>query len=54
TQSTTDVDLDQPGDSVLLAHGQKKARISISLSDYQPDIIENIRHDERFNGEGFI
>ncbi|KAF7253118.1 hypothetical protein EG68_08060 [Paragonimus skrjabini miyazakii] len=33
---------------------QKKARISITLSDYQPDIIENIRHDKRFNDKGFI
>ncbi|KAF7262549.1 hypothetical protein EG68_00190 [Paragonimus skrjabini miyazakii] len=53
-QRTTDVGLDKPGDSVSLAHGQKKARISITLSDYQPDIIEKIRHDERFNDEGFI
>ncbi|KAF7234312.1 hypothetical protein EG68_12159 [Paragonimus skrjabini miyazakii] len=53
-QPTTDVDLDEPGDVALLEHGQKKARICITLSDYQPDIIENIRHDERFNDESFI
>ncbi|KAF7234470.1 hypothetical protein EG68_11703 [Paragonimus skrjabini miyazakii] len=66
-QPTTDVDLDEHGDSVSLEHGQKKARISITLSGYQPDIIESkflhtcehsfladIQHDERFNVEGFI
>ncbi|KAF7247144.1 hypothetical protein EG68_09604 [Paragonimus skrjabini miyazakii] len=41
-QPTMDFDFDEPGDSVSLEHGQKKARICITLSDYQPDIIENI------------